>query len=90
MVRIVLKEGKLVETDFSIDTTAQKDSTYFIEAVNASLLSKLSEPTLFNFIANEGETTIFSIAAGTPPHAALQYLLQQGIQVPVQLLGQLD
>ena len=78
---IVLKDGKLVETDFSIDTAAQKDSTYFIEAVNASLLSNLSEPTLFNFIANEGETVIFSIAAGTPPHAALQYFLQQGIQV---------
>jgi ABC-2 type transport system ATP-binding protein len=78
---IVLKEGKLVETDFSMDTAAQKDSTYFIEAVNATLLNSLSEPTLFNLIANEGETAIFSIAAGTPPHMALQYFLQQGIQV---------
>jgi ABC-2 type transport system ATP-binding protein len=78
---IVLKEGKLVETDFSMDTAAQKDSTYFIEAVNASLLNSLSEPTLFNLIANEGETAIFSIAAGTPPHMALQFFLQQGIQV---------
>jgi ABC-2 type transport system ATP-binding protein len=78
---IVLKAGKLVETDFSMDTAAQKDSTYFIEAVNASLLNSLSEPTLFNLIANEGETAIFSIVAGTPPHMALQYFLQQGIQV---------
>ncbi len=78
---IVLKEGKLVETDFSMDTTSQKDSTYFIEAVNATLLNSLSEPTLFNLIANEGETAFFSIAAGTPPHMALQYFLQQGIQV---------
>jgi ABC-2 type transport system ATP-binding protein len=78
---IVLKAGKLVETDFSMDTAAQKDSTYFIEAVNATLLNSLSEPTLFNLIANEGETAIFSIAAGTPPHMALQYFLQQGIQV---------
>jgi ABC-2 type transport system ATP-binding protein len=78
---IVLKAGKLVETDFSMDTAAQKDSTYFIEAVNASLLNSLSEPTLFNLIVNEGETAIFSIAAGTPPHMALQYFLQQGIQV---------
>lgn len=78
---IVLKEGKLVETDFSMDTAAQKDSTYFIEAVNTSLLNSLSEPTLFNMIANEGETAIFSIVAGTPPHIALQYFLQQGIQV---------
>ena len=78
---IVLKAGKLVETDFSMDTTSQKDSTYFIEAVNATLLNSLSEPTLFNLIANEGETAIFSIAAGTPPHMALQYFLQQGIQV---------
>jgi len=78
---IVLKEGKLVETDFSMDTAAQKDSTYFIEAVNATLLTSLSEPTLFNMIANEAETAIFSIAAGTPPHMALQYFLQQGIQV---------
>jgi ABC-2 type transport system ATP-binding protein len=78
---IVLKEGKLVETDFSMDTAAQKDSTYFIEAENASLLTSLSEPTLFNLLANEGETAIFSIAAGTPPHIALQYFLQQGIQV---------
>jgi ABC-2 type transport system ATP-binding protein len=78
---IVLKAGKLVETDFSMDTAAQKDSTYFIEAVNASLLNSLSEPTLFNLIANEGETAIFSIVAGKPPHMALQYFLQQGIQV---------
>lgn len=78
---IVLKEGKLVETDFSMDTAAQKDSTYFIEAVNATLLNSLSEPTLFNLVANEGETAIFSIAAGTPPHIALQYFLEQGIQV---------
>lgn len=78
---IVLKEGKLVETDFSMDTPAQKDSTYFIEAENASLLTSLSEPTLFNLIANEGETAIFSIVAGTPPHIALKYFLQQGIQV---------
>ena len=78
---IVLKAGKLVETDFSMDTAAQKDSTYFIEAVNATLLNSLSEPTLFNLIANEAETAIFSIAAGTPPHMALQYFLQQGIQV---------
>jgi ABC-2 type transport system ATP-binding protein len=78
---IVLKEGKLVETDFSMDTADQKDSTYFIEAENASLLTSLSEPTLFNLIANEGETAIFSIVAGTPPHIALQYFLQQGIQV---------
>lgn len=78
---IVLKAGKLVETDFSMDTTSQKDSTYFIEAVNATLLNSLSEPTLFNLIANEGETAFFSIAAGTPPHMALQYFLQQGIQV---------
>jgi ABC-2 type transport system ATP-binding protein len=78
---IVLKEGKLVETDFSMDTTSQKDSTYFIEAVNATLLNSLSEPTLFNLMAIEGETAIFSIAAGTPPHMALQYFLQQGIQV---------
>jgi ABC-2 type transport system ATP-binding protein len=78
---IVLKEGKLVETDFSMDTAAQKDSTYFIEAVNATLLTSLSEPTLFNLLANEGETAIFSIAAGTPPHIALQYFLEQGIQV---------
>ncbi|MCF8202122.1 MAG: ABC transporter ATP-binding protein [Crocinitomicaceae bacterium] len=78
---IVLKAGKLVETDFSMDTAAQKDSTYFIEAVNSSLLNSLSEPTLFNMIANEGETAIFSIEAGTPPHIALQYFLQQGIQV---------
>ncbi len=78
---IVLKEGKLVETDFSMDTAAKKDSTYFIEAVNASLLNSLSEPTLFNLMAIEGETAIFSIAAGTPPHMALQYFLQQGIQV---------
>jgi ABC-2 type transport system ATP-binding protein len=78
---IVLKAGKLVETDFSMDTAAQKDSTYFIEAVNASLLNSLSEPTLFKLIANEAETAIFSIAAGTPPHMALQYFLQQGIQV---------
>jgi ABC-2 type transport system ATP-binding protein len=78
---IVLKEGKLVETDFSMDTAAQKDNTYFIEAVNASFLNSLSEPTLFNMIANEGETAIFSIEAGTPPHMALQYFLQQGIQV---------
>jgi ABC-2 type transport system ATP-binding protein len=78
---IVLKAGKLVETDFSMDTAAQKDSTYFIEAVNASLLNSLSEPTLFKLIANEAETAIFSIAAGTPPHVALQYFLQQGIQV---------
>lgn len=78
---IVLKAGKLVETDFSMDTTSQKDSTYFIEAVNASLLNSLSEPTLFNLMAIEGETAIFSIVAGTPPHIALQYFLQQGIQV---------
>ena len=78
---IVLKAGKLVETDFSMDTTSQKDSTYFIEAVNATLLNSLSEPTLFNLMAIEGETAIFSIAAGTPPHMALQYFLQQGIQV---------
>jgi hypothetical protein len=77
----VLKEGKLVETDFSMDTAAQKDSTYFIEAENASLLTSLSEPTLFNLIANEGETAIFSIVAGTPPHITLQYFLEQGIQV---------
>jgi ABC-2 type transport system ATP-binding protein len=78
---IVLKEGKLVETDFSMDTADQKDSTYFIEAENASLLTSLSEPTLFNLLANEGETAIFSIVTGTPPHIALQYFLQQGIQV---------
>ena len=78
---IVLKAGKLVETDFSMDTTSQKDSTYFIESVNATLLNSLSEPTLFNLMAIEGETAIFSIAAGTPPHMALQYFLQQGIQV---------
>ncbi|MEY4805298.1 MAG: hypothetical protein RL331_1824 [Bacteroidota bacterium] len=78
---IVLKEGQLVETDFFKDTAAQKDNTYFIEAVNASLLSNLSEQTLFNFIENEGETAIFSIPADTQPHLALQYLLKQGIQV---------
>jgi ABC-2 type transport system ATP-binding protein len=78
---IVLKEGKLVETDFSMDTAAQEYSTYFIEAFNATLLNSLSEPTLFNLIANEGETAIFSITANTPPHIALQYFLQHGIQV---------
>jgi ABC-2 type transport system ATP-binding protein len=78
---IVLKEGQLVETDFSIQEENEVATPYFIQADNASLLANYPKDELFSIVECSETLAIFNISQSTAPHEVLHYLLQNGIHV---------
>jgi ABC-2 type transport system ATP-binding protein len=78
---IVLKEGQLVETDFSIEASTEKTIAYFVQADNAAIINNISDNAPFTLIECKDDLAIFSIDLNVAPHNALQYLIENGVHV---------
>lgn len=78
---IVLKEGQLIETDFSIKEENETAIPYFIHADNASHITNCPSEGLFTLVEYSESLAIFNLNESTAPHQVLHYLLQNGIQV---------
>ncbi|MEN9700141.1 MAG: hypothetical protein RLZZ301_1339 [Bacteroidota bacterium] len=78
---IVLKEGKLVETDFNLQHTSENLIAYFVEANNLYLLENLPEDAPLKQLTIASELATFILDDYCAPHQALQYLLAMGLQV---------
>jgi ABC-2 type transport system ATP-binding protein len=78
---IVLKEGQLVETDFSIQEENNSTIPYFLHAENASLIANFTKEEFFTIVECTESLAIFNLNQSIAPHQVLQYLLQNGIRV---------
>lgn len=78
---IVLKEGQLVETDFTLREVELQQLPYFIEAENAHLLTSGEEGAPFKLISCKDTIAIFNLDEQVAAHEALSYCLSKGVHV---------
>jgi ABC-2 type transport system ATP-binding protein len=78
---IVLKEGQLVETDFSISENTEASIPYFIQADNAAIVANIASNAPFTLLECKEDMATFSIPENTAPHIALQFLLENGVHI---------